>query len=173
MHPEAYNGLKEMLNSSGLDLHKKYRALDFGGRNVNGSIRELIPGAVWTGLDIVAGPDVDIVRDGTIDWPKDYPLYDIIVSTEMFEHVEDWRGAIRTCAQALDPFSTSMIFITCASTGRRPHGASGEWDPPPSEWYQNVAPDEMERQLSKFFAHHEVTYNPMPGDVYAWAQCVK
>lgn len=173
MHPEAYNGLKEMLDNSGYNLNVNYHVLDFGGRNVNGSIRELLPKAQWTGLDIIDGPGVDIVRDGTLDWPSHFPKFDIIVTTEMFEHVEDWRGAIRTCAQALNSFDVQTIFITCASTGRRPHGASGEWDPPPGEWYQNVAPDEMERQLSKFFAHYEVTYNPMPGDVYAWAQCVK
>lgn len=175
MHPEAYAGLEKMLNDSGLDLNEQYRALDMGGRDVNGSIRQLIPGAKWTGLDIVSGPGVDIVRDATLDWfhIDPVPRFDIIVSTEMFEHVEDWRGAIRTCAQAMDSNGEEMLFFTCASTGRRPHGASGEWDPPAGEWYQNVAPDEMERQLDKFFAHYEVTFNPMPGDIYGWAQCVK
>lgn len=171
MHPEAYNGLSTMLNESGLDLSHSWRVADFGGRNVNGSIRDLIPNARWYGVDLIEGPGVDHARDLTLDWPMTFSQFDIIVTTELLEHVEDWRGVIRTMAQAL--VGEEMIFITCASTGRRPHGASGEWDPPPGEWYGNVAKDELERQLSKFFAHYHVTYNPMPGDVYAWAQCVK
>jgi hypothetical protein len=179
MHLEAYNGLATMLNESGLDLNRAWSALDLGGRNINGSIRDLIPGAYWEGLDIVDGPGVDIVRDATLDWPSYMNRYDIIVTTELLEHVEDWRGVIRTAAQILRCDDErvwdkeEIIFITCASTGRRPHGASGELDPPPGEWYGNIAPDEMERQLDKFFTHYQVTYNPMPGDVYAWAQCVK
>lgn len=181
MHPEAYAGLKKMLDESGLDLNDQYRALDLGGRNVNGSIRNLLPHAQWTGLDIVDGPGVDIVRDATIDWfyghadseTNRVSRFDIIVSTEMFEHVKDWRDVIRTCTQMLDSSGEEMIFFTCASIGRRPHGASGEWDPPPGEWYQNVSKDDMEDRLSKYFAHYEVTYNPNPGDIYGWAQCVK
>lgn len=173
MHLEAYNGLSTMLRESGLNLNHSWVALDFGGRDINGSTRELLPNTKWTGLDIVPGPGVDIVRDATLDWPDDYKTYDMVITTELFEHVEDWRGVIRTCAQALSNSGEEMLFITCASTGRRPHGASGEMDPPPGEWYQNIEPDEMRRQLSKFFAHFEVTYNPNPGDIYAWAQCVK
>lgn len=175
MHPEAYAGLKKMIDESGVDFDPRLRVLDLGGRNVNGSIRDLIPGVQWTGLDIIDGPGVDIVRDATLDWfvNEPVPRYDIIVSTEMFEHVEDWRGVIRTCAQAFEGTGEELLMFTCASTGRRPHGASGEWDPPPGEWYQNVKPDEMERQLNKFFNHYHVTYNPNPGDIYGWAQCVK
>jgi hypothetical protein len=173
MHLEAYNGLFRMLNDSGLELNKLMHVLDLGGRDINGSIRGLLPHAQWDGLDIVEGPGVDIVRDATLDWPENFKLYDMIITTELFEHVEDWRGVIRTCSQALSNGGEEILFITCASTGRRPHGASGEMDPPPGEWYQNIDPDEMRRQLSKFFAHFEVTYNPNPGDIYAWAQCVK
>lgn len=180
MHIEAYNGLKKMIDESGIQFEKNHRILDIGGRDINGSVRDLIPQARWTGLDIVDGPGVDIVRDATRDWmsvykpvPEHGEFFDVVIMTEVFEHVEDWRGIIRTCAQALSSVGEESIFMTCASTGRRPHGASGELDPPPGEWYRNVEQDELERQLSKFFNHYAVTYNPHPGDLYAWAQCVK
>lgn len=172
MHHEAYVGLKTMIEESSIDYYGRHIG-DFGGRNINGAIRDLMPTALWSGIDLVEGPDVDYTCDLTLDWPEGYGTFDIIVSTELLEHVEDWRSVIRTMTQALSPNGLEMVFITCASTGRRSHGASGEMDPPPGEWYQNVEPDALERQLAKYFSHYEVKYNPHPGDVYAWAQCVK
>jgi hypothetical protein len=65
MHPEARDGLARQLAASGVALDAPWRVLDLGGRNINGQIRDLLPAAKWTGLDITPGPGVDLVHDAT------------------------------------------------------------------------------------------------------------
>jgi hypothetical protein len=174
MHLEAYNGFQKMLNMSLVPRMDLIYGLDVGGRNVNGSVRDQLPGVLWTGLDIVAGPDVNIVVDAssTTEWDIE-PLYDIVIATELFEHTSVWRDIIKNMMYSLR-FNGKQLFIaTCASTGRQRHGASGEPLPPPGEWYQNVTKDELEDELSKWFTTYHVEYNPMPGDCYMYAKGLK
>lgn len=173
MHPEARDGLARMLMASGLAVDAPWRALDLGGRNINGSIRDLLPKAEWSGLDIEDGPGVDVVHDATKPWPDDATRYDLVVSTEVLEHVRDWRQLLATCAQALERGGRQALFVTCASTGRRPHGASGEMDPPPGEWYGNVDPEDLREALERHFVDVHVEFRANPGDAYARAQGVR
>lgn len=172
MHPEAYDGLARMLAASGLALDAPWRALDLGGRDINGSIRGLLPAARWTGLDIAPGPDVDLVHDATTAWPDGWDRFDLVVCTEVLEHVEKWAALLRTASQALEPGGPEMLFVTCASTGRRPHGASGAMDPGPGEWYDNVSPAAVRGALVGLFRSSHVEYRANPGDAYGWGQGV-
>jgi SAM-dependent methyltransferase len=172
MHPEARDGLARQLKASGLDLSAPWRVLDLGGRDINGSVRDLLPAAKWTGLDIAAGPGVNLVHDATLPWPGGFDRFDLVVCTEVLEHVERWAAVLRTASQALEPDGPEALFVTCASTGRRPHGASGEMDPPPGEWYANVPPGGLEARLLDVFDRVAVEYRANPGDAYAWAQGV-
>jgi hypothetical protein len=172
MHPEARDGLARQLAASGLDLSAPWRVLDLGGRDINGSVRDLLPAAKWTGLDIEPGPGVDLVHDATMPWPEGFDRFDLVVCTEVLEHVEHWPALLRTAAQALEPDAPEVLFVTCASTGRRPHGASGEMDPPPGEWYANVPPELLKAHLLNAFERVAVEYRANPGDAYAWAQGV-
>lgn len=158
-----------MIEATGIDRQYAYRCLDLGGRDINGGIRDLIPNGKWMGVDIAPGPGVDIVRDCTHGWLDTLPRFDIVVCTEVLEHVAEWRDLLRTCAQALDPMGSQLLFVTAASTGRRPHGASGALHPAPGEWYRNVPWAEVADELEKWFNNSSVDYNPNPGDVYAWA----
>lgn len=173
MHPEARDGLARLLAASGLTLDKPWRVLDLGGRDINGSIRGLLPNAYWTGLDITPGPGVDLVHDATLPWPDGWDRFDLVVCTEVLEHVQGWRALLRTAAQALEPGGPELLFVTCASTGRRPHGASGELDPPLGEWYANVPAEEVRAGLAACFWDVVVEYRMLPGDAYARAQGVK
>lgn len=168
MHAEARAGLDRMIEAMGFDRQYPFRCLDLGGRDINGGIRDLIPNGKWMGVDIAEGPGVDIVRDCTMGWLDTLPRFDIVVCTEVLEHVAEWRDLLRTCAQALDPMGSQLLFVTAASTGRRPHGASGALNPAPGEWYRNVPPAEVMDEMEKWFNNSGVEYNPTPGDVYAW-----
>ena len=168
MHPEARAGLDRMIDHVGIDRQYSYRCLDLGGRDINGGIRDLIPNGKWMGVDIEAGPGVDIVRDCTHGWLDTLPRFDIVVCTEVLEHVQEWSNILRTCAQALDSMGAQLLFVTAASTGRRPHGASGALHPAPGEWYQNVPAGDVTEALGDFFNNSGWEYNPNPGDVYAW-----
>lgn len=172
MHPEAREGLARQLDASCLDLSAPWRVLDLGGRDINGSIRDLLPAAKWTGLDIKPGPGVDLVHDATQPWPDTFDRFDLVVCTEVLEHVERWAAILRTAAQALEPGGPEVLFVTCASTGRPEHGASGGPRPLPGEWYGNVSPGALRDALVGLFRDSHVEYRANPGDAYAWAQGV-
>lgn len=172
MHPEARDGLARQLHASCLDLGAPWRVLDLGGRDINGSIRDLLPAAKWVGLDIEPGPGVDLVHDATLPWPDGFERFDLVVCTEVLEHVERWGAVLRTASQALEPGGPEALFVTCASTGRPEHGASGGPRPLPGEWYENVSPTALLDVLEGLFLYSHVEYRANPGDAYAWAQGV-
>lgn len=166
MHPEAHAALDKMLSDAGIDRHHTYRVLDLGGADINGTGRDLLPKAHWTGLDIEPGLRVDIVADATTWQPAAGESWDIVVCTELLEHVARWHDVLLTAACALD--LDGRFFLTCASIGRRPHGARGAPDPAPGEYYGNIDPGKLRLLMRTHFRDVYVTYNPTPGDAYAW-----
>lgn len=122
------------------------------------------------GLDIEAGPGVDIVADARKPVSEDeLDLYDVVLCTEVFEHVQDWSSIVISIHDWLRPGGVALM--TCASTGRRPHGARGAMDPAPGEWYQNVRTLELCHALEAAgFQTYGSKYQAVPGDVYAWAR---
>lgn len=187
MHPEAMRGVEWAVESAGLRsrhnpdyaFHKcgtgrSYKGLDVGGAYINGSARRLVgtlTGRVihWTGLDIEPGLGVDIVADARKPVPDDQRgKFDFVLCTEVFEHVCDWSSIVASIFEWLRPGGTA--FMTCASTGREPHGRRG--DPvEPGEWYRNVKPGQLVAVLSTVgFSSFETMYQDKPGDVYAWAK---
>lgn len=129
------------------------RVLDLGGADVNGTVHATVAGYIDVSelevLDVAPGPGVTIVADArTQDWWTTDDFYDLVISTEMLEHVEWWDSTIRTAALVLR--EGGWFVGTCASLGRRPHGARGEYDPPAGEYYSNVGPSELVRELSGY-----------------------
>ncbi|MBV9011329.1 MAG: hypothetical protein JO272_04655 [Pseudonocardiales bacterium] len=88
--------------------------------------------------------------------------------TELLEHVQQWRSCLKTARNALRP--GGALVVTCVSDGRPPDGTRGGALPEPGEWYDNVYANELRDTLGSLFAEYEVTFNPDPGDVYAWAR---
>ncbi len=67
------------------------KVLDVGSLDINGSYRALFAenGYQYTGLDMEAGPNVDIVLENPYDWDAvATDSFDIVVSGQAFEHVE-------------------------------------------------------------------------------------
>lgn len=127
MHPEAREFVHRQVS--------RLAAIEIGSLNVNGSIRDLFPHYDYLGLDLVAGPGVDVVADGaTFDTPK---RFDVAISCEAFEHAANWREVVKNISRLLRP---NGIFIgTAAGPGREPHNCDGT---PHSgvEHYENVCP---------------------------------
>jgi hypothetical protein len=168
VHVEAYDAVDRMITASGIDRTGQWTGLDIGGRNVNGSARGLLPATRWTGLDSTPGPGVDIVADAR-HWVVDR-LVDVVLCTEVFEHVQDWWLIPVTAREALDPAGPGLVLFTCASTGRPPHGASGAPAPAPGEWYENITIDRLRHIAESLWRDVHITYNPNPGDAYLWAR---
>lgn len=165
MHEEAREGFAWALAAAGLDPEAPYSVLDFGGQNVNGSVHDLLPAAAFTTLDLEGA---DITADART-WRSE-ERWDLAIATELFEHVEDWQAILTTMALHLDRTGPGVLIATCASTGRRPHGATGALDPAPGEWYRNVSPTELEVELARLFIERRVRYSDVWGDAYMWAR---
>ena len=100
------------------------RVLEVGSRNVNGSYREFLadwgPGE-YVGVDFIEGPGVDIVwnAERLVDkFGKEQ--FDVVVSTEMLEHVRDWRSVVSNLKQVCRRGGT--LIVTTRSAGFPYHG---------------------------------------------------
>jgi len=123
--------------------------LDIGGRDLNGSTRVFFPNAApYHVLDILPGPNVDFVHDAA-DWrPEDGRTYDLVLSTETFEHAKRWPEICKTAFDVLRP--GGWFIFTCAGPGRPSHsGHAAVWELAPGEWYENVSGEQIAQVLKE------------------------
>lgn len=164
MHTEAHAWVERYKTTQPVTV------LDIGGRDINGSVRDLFPNAaVYTVLDIADGPNVDIVADAST-WTPDRQ-YDVVVSAETFEHTETWP---KICATAFEACKPGGVFIaTMAGPGRPEHSAiDGGWTLHPGEYYGNVDPAALHAVLTDVgFVDVVVDQQSRPADVRSY--CTK
>ncbi len=133
--------------------------LDIGGRNVNGSIKDLFPGVVYKALDLHDGPGVDIVADARSWEPTE--TFDLIVSTGTFEHVQGWERIPIMMFKACRP--GGHVLLTMAGPGFGAHSAHGG-PLQPGEWYAEPDPQDLHTTLSfAGFANVHVTLGHATG----------
>ena len=93
--------------------------MEVGSRNVNGSIRPFIMKYApnnYVGIDYVSGDGVDLITDARLLVEKfGENIFDIVISTEMLEHAEDWRSVINGMKRVLKP--NGLLIITTRSPG--------------------------------------------------------
>ena len=100
------------------------KILEVGSHNVNGSVSVPLKARkpnVYIGVDMAPGPGVDMicnVYDIVNFFGPD--SFDIVISTEMMEHVKDWRLAINNMKMVCKP--GGHILITTRSKGFPLHG---------------------------------------------------
>lgn len=170
MHDTAFRAFSNHLRS----LQEDYgevpgytspgRVLDLGGMNVNGVVHGLLHKESQIDvLDLNEGPGVTIVADART-WRIDGPPYDMVISTEMLEHVEDWNLTIFTAALSL---KAGGFFVgTAAAANRAPHGMHGAIDPAPDEYYENVDQGSLIQALIQAgFVFIVVQHDEGPGDI--------
>lgn len=121
---------------------------DIGGRDLNGSPRMMFPNAnPYHVLDLRPGPNVDIVADAAT-WRGNEGSYDLVICTEVFEHMPGWALILETARFALRP--GGWLLFTCAGPGRPTHSGieavPGLLD---GEWYANVSPQEIAKVLDQ------------------------
>jgi SAM-dependent methyltransferase len=93
--------------------------LEVGSRSVNGSVRPRLLSlgpASYVGVDKVRGRYVDQLVD-VVDlvYRFDVEAFDLVVSTEMLEHVDDWRAAVAQMVAVAR--IGGLILITTRSEG--------------------------------------------------------
>jgi SAM-dependent methyltransferase len=164
MHPEAWSWLSKQVDKVG----KVSSIVDIGGRNNNGTPRDLFPGVEYTAVDFVEGDDVDIVCDAA-EWVPDRE-WDMAICTEMFEHLppDKYKPILSNINMALR--ANGVLLFTAATDPRRPHSAWGAPDPGPEEFYENVDVEKLklDMQSSGWFVD-ELVVDRRHGDVYVRA----
>lgn len=161
MHAEAFAWVARHATTDSVEV------LDLGGRNVNGSIRDLFPNAThYTAVDIAEGEGVDVVADAAT-WVPDRE-YDVVCSTETFEHTPVWPDICHTAYKALRPGGT--LILTMAGPGRPGHSAIDGGLLRPGEYYGNVEPDDLQAALEAAgFKDVTVDFRISPADTRAIA----
>lgn len=95
--------------------------LEIGSCNVNGTIRQYFNNCNYVGVDVGAGPCVDVVCSGH-EYNAPDSSFDLVISTECFEHNPHWFetfvNMIRLCR------SDGMVAFTCAGRNRPEHGTT-------------------------------------------------
>jgi SAM-dependent methyltransferase len=155
---------------------KNKKVLDVGSLNINGHNRFLFENCSYLGLDIGPGSNVDVVSLGHLYDAKD-GSFDVIISTEAFEHDMYYEETIKNIMRMLK--DGGMFIFTCASTGRPEHGTiksdgtiaapllqnvSNEW----ANYYKNLTENDI-RSIEGFnsmFSNSYFEYNSSCCDLY-------
>ena len=144
--------------------------LEIGSLDVNGKIRDLLNfSKKYTGIDLIKGPNVDLIMDGS-DIDQLNTKFDIVISCECFEHAKNWKTIFeKMCKVAKDD---SFVVVSVASTGRIEHGTerSGNWQSPGNkdDYYQNLTKKDFENNfnLKDIFSNFFFFYNINSFDLY-------
>jgi len=117
---------------------KGVKVLDIGSLDINGNNRYLFDDCDYTGIDIGAGPNVDQVVSGH-EFKSD-TQFDVIISTECFEHDKHYAETLRNAYSLLK--SGGLLLFSCAAPGRPEHGtvATSPKDSPfTTDYYKNLS----------------------------------
>ena len=154
------------------EFFKNTRVVDFGSLDINGSNRQFFDDCEYTGLDIGEGKNVDIVTKAH-EYNAPDSSYDVVVSTEMFEHDKYLHLSLPNMVRVLRP--GGLFFWTCAAPGRHEHGTrrteptaspftsqEGDgWD----DFYENVDEDKVRRILDVDSLFSEYAFNVLGYDI--------
>lgn len=142
-------------------LPERYASvLEVGSLDINGGVRDLLyPETEYVGVDVQAGPGVDVVADFASYWHPQ-PV-DVILCLEVLEHASQWREIIASAVRNLKNDGT--LILTCATTGRERHSARSGGPIQSDEFYENVEKGDLDAEFEKHFRtyHSEVIFHDL------------
>lgn len=116
MHLSSIEHMKVLIETY-LDPMKALNIFDLGSYDVNGSYRPLFRNPVWNyqGIDLVDGPNVDIVLKSAYHLPIASRSADVFLSGQAFEHIEFFWLTWLEMVRVLKP--GGLIFLLAPSRG--------------------------------------------------------
>jgi Flp pilus assembly protein TadD len=144
--------------------------LEIGSYDVNGSVRPLFDAARYVGVDLIAGPGVDVVCSGHEFRSEE--RFDVAISTECFEHNPFYAATFLNMARHVR--EGGMVLFTCAGEGRPEHGTL-RCDPASSpgtvalqsDYYCNLTEEDFTGlDLAALFAEFRFFRNDSSHDLY-------
>ncbi|HEY0845159.1 MAG TPA: methyltransferase domain-containing protein [Noviherbaspirillum sp.] len=150
--------------------------LDIGALDINGNNQFLFEECLYLGVDLAPGRNVDFVSKGhELALPD--ASFDVIISTECFEHDRFYVQTLRNIVRLLKP--GGLFLFSCATTGRPEHGTRrttphdapfiqhmGEW----SDYYKNLEESDIRAalDLDAIFVQFAFSTNSESKDLYFW-----
>ncbi|MEP7275437.1 MAG: class I SAM-dependent methyltransferase [Betaproteobacteria bacterium] len=116
MHKNSIDHMRALVTRY-LDPSHTLAIGDVGSFDYSGSYRALFtaPGWSYSGIDLNAGPNVDIVLDSPYEFPFPDAHFDVLISGQAFEHVKffwlTWKEMVRTLKPG------GFIFLIAPSRG--------------------------------------------------------
>ena len=159
------------------DFFRDKHVLDVGSGDINGNNRFLFESCKYEGNDVFQAPNVTIVSP-TASLPFAPETFDIIISTECFEHDPEYAKSFQKIVNMLKP--GGLFVFTCASTGRPEHGTRRTsrndsygtigniegW----TDYYKNLTFQDLADSIpvNEIFSQYASYYNTSPCDLYFW-----
>jgi SAM-dependent methyltransferase len=103
MHLESFELMKYFVHKY-LNTETKLEILDIGSYDVNGSYKDLFQQPDWKywGLDMIEGPNVDIVSKSAYEFGLE-KQFDVVISGNCLEHVEAPWNWIKEVEKVIKP----------------------------------------------------------------------
>jgi len=118
--------------------------MEVGAQDVNGSLRPYVQALGprrYVGVDLAPGPGVDVVCDASTLAARLGPeSCDVLISTEMLEHVREWCVVVANLKQVLRP--GGLLLLTTRSKGFDYHAF-------PADFWR-FEPDDLEEIFADF-----------------------
>jgi SAM-dependent methyltransferase len=122
MHPTAYKNCVMFFTTHCKDFSNESLVIDFGSYDVNGTLKPIFKDFKYIGLDMSAGPNVDIVCNNS-EVPLENESADIVVSSSSFEHDDCFWETFLEMLRILKP--NGLLYINAPSEGVY-HGYPGD-----------------------------------------------
>lgn len=150
------------------DMFVNKSVLEIGSQNINGTVRTHFKTCEYIGTDLGIAKGVDVIHDIT---KGSFPgMFDVVISSEMLEHCEDWEAALNNMYNNVK--NGGLFILTCAGPKRQEHGTHNH-TPQDSkftlEHYRNISVGEFDSVLpGMYFGKHTLAYARGEADLYFW-----